>query len=247
MKEMGAIEHLTELRRRVVMMMMIVTISFVICYSFGHKISEFLLDPLRKSLSSGELGEIVYLGVADKVISQVQVALWSAIILSSPLWFYQIWQFIKPGLHFHEIKVIRPFMGVGFFLFCSGVAFGRFLVLPFVFAVLMTFGVDDVKAAISLKEYLVLSIKCLVLLGIMFQLPSAILILGLMGIATRKNLSRLRSYIYVLLALLSAFLTPPDPMTMVALWLPLVILFETGVLAVILVAEPYLKRKKALL
>ena len=241
---MKLVEHLAEMRRRIIAVVAIIFFSFVICYALGNKISEFLLSPLRKTLLDGKLGEVVYLGVLDKVVSQVQVAFWSGLILSSPLWFYQIWLFIRPALHSHEVKFIRPFMGIGFGLFCTGVAFGRFWVLPIVFAVLMKFGVEDVKAAINLKEYLVLATKTLLFLGLMFQLPSAILILGLMGIATRKNLRRLRSYIYVLLALFSAFLTPPDPMTMVALWIPLVLLFEVGTLAIILVAEPYLKRKE---
>ena len=242
MKEMNLSKHLDELRHRVIKIAIIIMFSFFICYGFGDPISEFLLNPLRTALASSDLGEIVYLGVLDKVISQIQVAFWTSLILSSPLWFYQIWKFVTPGLYEHERKVIRPFILVGLTLFCVGVLFGQYLVFPFVFETLMKFGVDNVKAAISIKEYLILASKILVLLGLIFQLPNILLILGFMGIVTKYNLKNKRHYIYVGLAFASALLTPPDPLTMLGLWLPLVLLFELGILGVALIVHPYLER-----
>ena len=240
---MDVTEHLNELRSRLLVIMAIVTVSFVICYALGEQISEILLAPLRKVLASPISGELVYLGVMDKVISQIQVAFWASLIFSSPLWFYQIWKFIKPGLHGYEIKVVRPFIIMGFFLFSAGIAFGHFLLFPFALTTLMKFGVTDIKATISLKEYLILAGKILVFLGLIFQLPNCLLILGFMGLVTKQSLQKMRSYIYVILAILSAILTPPDPMTMLGLWLPMVALFETGVLAIALIVHPYLKRQ----
>ena len=236
-------EHLDELRFRLIRIIVILTISFALCYAFGGSIQELLLTPLREALSTSITGEIVYLGVLDKVISQVQVAFWASLILSSPLWFYQLWKFVKPGLYRHEITVIRPFILVGFLLFCGGVAFGHFLVFPFALDTLMEFGVGNVKASISLKEYLVLTGKVLVFLGLMFQLPNILLILGFMGLVTKQSLQKMRCYIYVILAVLSSIMTPPDPMTMLGLWVPLVALFEIGVWAVALIVHPYLKRQ----
>ena len=236
-------EHLTELRSRLIRIVVIVTVSFAICYALGGPISEILLTPLRDVLTSGIPGEIVHLGVLDKIVSQVQIAFWSSLIVSSPLWFYQIWKFIKPGLHRHEVRVIRPFILAGFLLFCGGVAFGHFLVFPFALDTLLKFGVTNVKATIGLKEYLVLAGKVLVFLGLIFQLPNCLLVLGFMGLVTKQSLKKMRCYIYVLLAVLSAILTPPDPMTMLGLWLPLVTLFEIGILAVALIVHPYLERR----
>lgn len=236
-------EHLEELRNTLIKIVVILGGAFFICYGQGEYISEFLLMPLRESLSDGKMGKVVYLGLLDKVMSQLQVAFWTSIILSSPLWFYQLWKFVKPGLHEHEIKAVRPFLVVGFFFFCLGVSFGYFLVFPLTFETLLSFGVQNVEATISLKDYLVLASKVLVFLGLVFQLPNLLLILGFMGLVTKYSLREMRRYIYVGFAVLSAMLTPPDPYTMLGLWIPLVFLFEIGILAVALIVHPYLARQ----
>ena len=243
LKKMEMTEHLKELRSRLLGIIATVSISFVICYALGDRISEILLAPLREVLASHASGEIVYLGVMDKVISQIQIAFWASLFFSSPLWFYQIWKFIKPGLYQYEIKAIRPFVLVGFILFSAGITFGHFLLFPFVLATLVEFGITDVKATISLKEYLTLSGKVLIFLGLIFQFPNCLLILGFMGLVTKQSLQKMRCYIYVLLAILSAIMTPPDPMTMLGLWVPMVALFEIGILAMALIVHPYLKRQ----
>ena len=97
MKEMSLVEHLEELRTTLIRVMVIVLISFVLSYSFGEYISEILLRPLRSVLTDSGSGQIVYLGLLDKVISQLQLAFWSSAVLSSPLWFFfEIWRFLKP-------------------------------------------------------------------------------------------------------------------------------------------------------
>lgn len=242
MKEMSLTEHLEELRRTVVRVIVILALSFALSYSFGDVLSEILLSPLRSALDVGG-GKVVYLGLLDKVLSQLQVAFWTCVIISSPFWFFEVWRFIKPGLYAYEIKAVRPFILVGFLLFSLGVSFGYFIVFPFTFQTLLNFGVSNVEATLSLKDYLVLSSKVLVLLGILFQLPNVLLILGFMGVVTKQSLRKMRNYVYVGLAAASAVLTPPDPMTMMALWVPMVLLFELGIWAVAVIVHPYLARQ----
>ncbi len=239
---MSLTDHLEELRKIAIHCLIILAVSFFVCYGLGEHISEFLLSPLRDSLKSSS-GEIVYLGLLDKVLSQLQVAFWASLIVSSPLWFYQIWKFIKPGLYDYEIKAVRPFVLVGFFLFCLGVSFGYFIVFPLTFEMLLSFGVGDVQATISLKDHLILCIKVLVFLGIVFQLPNVLLILGFMGLVTKYSLREKRSYVYVGFAFVAAMVTPPDVVTMLGLWVPLVVLFELGILAVAMIVHPYLARQ----
>ena len=242
MKEMTLTEHLEELRKTLINVVIILALSFFVCYGYGEYIAEFLLYPLRNSLEGANAGQIVYLGLLDKVMSQLQVAFWTSIIISSPVWFYQVWKFVKPGLHSHEIKAVRPFLLIGSIFFCLGVCFGYFLVFPLTFETLLSFGVKNVQATISLKDYLVLSSKVLVFLGLVFQLPNILLILGFMGLVTKYSLREMRRYVYVGFAVLSAMLTPPDPYTMLGLWFPLVLLFELGILAVAVIVHPYLAR-----
>ncbi len=241
MREMPLTEHLTELRTRIIKIVFILLISFGVCYSIGEYLQEFLLIPLRSAL--GVEGKIVFLGLLDKVLAQFQLSFWCSIILSSPFWFSQLWFFIKPGLYPNEVKVIRPFIVFGFLLFCVGVAFGYYIVFPFTFSTILGFGVGNIEAMMSLRDYIVLSSKVLVFLGILFQLPNVLLIMGFMGIINSKKLSKARPYVLTGFAVLAALLTPPDPVTMLALWIPLTVLYEIGLLAVLLLVDPFQKKK----
>ena len=116
-------------------------------------------------------------------------------------------------------------------------------IFPFTFQTLLNFGVSEVQATIGLRDYLVLSSKVLVLLGFLFQLPNIMLILGFMGVVTKQSLRKMRRYIYVAFAVLSACLTPPDILTMMGLWLPMILLFEFGIWAVAFIVHPYLSRQ----
>ena len=191
----------------------------------------------------GVEGKVVFLGLLDKVLAQFQLAFWSSIIVSSPLWFREAWLFIRPGLYDKEAKVIRPFVFVGFLLFVAGVCFGYFIVFPNTFSIIMEFGVGDVEATISLRDYIVLSLKVLVFLGVLFQLPNIMLILGFMGLVDRKSLSNYRRYVIASFAVLSAILTPPDVITQLALLIPLITLYEIGLWSVALIVEPFRKKQ----
>lgn len=241
MKEMSLTDHLVELRNRLIKVAVIVVISFAVCYQFGDPLQEILLHPLRNAL--GSEGKVVFAGILDKVLTQFQLAFWSSLILSSPLWFTQIWFFIKPGLYEKEIKIIRPFIFLSFILFACGVAFGYFLVFPFTFKILIEWGaLDSIEAFISLKQYIVLTSKILMFLGVLFQLPNVLLILGFMGIVSGKKLLDMSRYVVTAFAVLSAMLTPPDPITMLTLWIPLVSLYFLGVGLVFVLVDPWHRR-----
>jgi sec-independent protein translocase protein TatC len=243
MKEMSLIEHLDELRTRLIRVLIILVVAFTVSYVISDDIALILLKPLREAM--GENGKIIYLGILDKLIAQFQLAFLAALIISAPLWFREAWLFIKPALYEHEVNAVRPFMWVGFVLFVLGVCFGYFVVFPFTFSTLLDLGVKDVEAYLNLKEYLILSVKVLVFLGLMFQLPNIMLILGFMEVVTKYTLKQYRRYVYVLFSVIAAVITPPDVLTMMIVWVPLIVLYEIGVLAVTFIVHPYLHRKYA--
>ena len=196
---------------------------------------------MRNSLHDTKSGMLVYHSIFEKAWVQVDVSIWWAIMISSPFWFHQIWIFIKPGLHKHEVRAVKPFMILGWVLFLSGMAFGYFIAFPFVFDFLSTVGAKDIQANINLRDYISTSSQILLFLGFIFQVPNILLILGFMGIVTKQSLRKMRRYIYVGLAIFAAIFSPPDVISMVAVWFPCCVLFEVGVLLVAWVVHPYLQ------
>jgi sec-independent protein translocase protein TatC len=242
MKEMTLMDHLEELRTRIIRIVVILVLSFGVCYNFASDVSEILLMPLRDAI--GHNGKVIFTGLFDKVLAEFQISFWSCIFLSSPLWFREVWLFIKPGLYEAEIKVIRPFIVVGFLLFLAGVAFGYFVLFPFTFKTLVNYGVSNVEAMLSLQDYLLLASKILVFLGILFQLPNIVLILGFMGLVTKYSLRSWRRYMAVIFAVIAAIVTPtPDGLTMMTVWVPMMLLYEVGIIAVAWIVHPYLAKK----
>jgi sec-independent protein translocase protein TatC len=242
MKEMTFMEHLNELRTRLIRVLIILVVSFGVCYFYSTQIQEFLLVPLRQAI--GHSGKVVFTGLLDKVLAELQIAFWSCVFLASPLWFREAWLFIRPGLYENEVKAIRPFIFVGFLLFIAGVSFGYYVIFPFTFKTLLSAGVSNVEAMLNLQDYLLLSSKVLVFLGLLFQLPNVIVILGFMGLVTKYSLRSMRRYLAVAFAVAAAIITPtPDILSMMCVWIPMMVLYEIGIVAVALIVHPYLRRK----
>lgn len=242
MKEMSFMEHLEELRTRLIRTLIILVVSFSFCYYYAAAISEFLLIPLREAI--GVEGKVVFTGLFDKVVAEIQIALWSSIFFASPLWFRELWLFIKPGLYDKEINAIRPFIFVGFLLFICGVAFGYYVVFPFTFKTVVSMGVQNVEAMLNVQDYLLLASKLLVGMGLLFQLPNVMLILGFMGLVTKYSLRSMRRYMAVGFAVAAAILTPStDVMSMMIVWVPMMVLYEIGILGVAWIVHPYLHKK----
>ena len=118
MKEMTFIEHLEELKKTVVRVVVILVVSFFVTYAFAGHISTFLLKPIKAALAETG-GTLIVTGLFDRILAELLVTFWSALILSSPLWFFEAWRFIRPGLYEQEVKVVRPFLFFGFLLFVA--------------------------------------------------------------------------------------------------------------------------------
>lgn len=162
-------------------------------------------------------------------------------MFSSPFWFYQVWSFIRPGLHEHEVRAVKPFMIIGWILFVCGMSL-VIMLLSLLCLISYQALMGDIRANINLRDYVSTSSQILVFCGFIFQVPNILLILGFMGIVTKQSLRALRRYIYVGLAVFAAIASPPDVISMLAVWIPCCALFEIGVLLVAWVVHPYLHR-----
>ncbi len=240
MKEMSFWDHVEELRSVLMRIVWIFIVTFLVTCAYVDEITEFLLIPLRKAITLNGGGSIVYHSIFEKAWVQVDVSLMWAIILSSPLWFYQVWKFVRPALHEHEARAVRPFMFLGWLLFIGGMVCG-YLILPFIINFLAKLGVAEVSANINLRDYVTTVSYMLLFLGAIFQFPNVIMILGFMGIVTKHTLRSFRRFVYVGLAVFAAVFSPPDAVSMLSIWLPLCLLYEFGILCVTFIVHPYLK------
>ncbi|MBF0363356.1 MAG: twin-arginine translocase subunit TatC [Oligoflexia bacterium] len=233
MNEFTFTEHLLELRSRLIKILAIIFSSSLLSFFIGEKIISALLHPLLKNLSATTQtsGKVVYLGIFDKLSTQFQIALYFSIIVTSPLWLYQIWQFIKPALKSNELKIARYFLLFSIILFFSGIFFAYFLAVPLLISACLNFGLLNIEANINLSDYVLLVCKILILSGLLFQLPNVTLLLGLLGIVTTSTLRSKRRHIYFILSVIAAIITPPDVISMVLTLVPMVLLYELGIIA----------------
>ena len=218
-------EHLTELRDRIIKILLVLTGGFAVSYFFSGDILSLISEPIRPYLSATE-GKLIFITPFEKFFSYLRVSLFSGIVLSSPFWIYQIWKFIAPGLYKKEKKWSVLFVGSSVLLFLSGVLFVYFVVYPFSFRFLLNFGGENEAPYISLKPYLSFFLRTAFVFGLVFEMPILLFALLKLKIVTVEQLTKSRPYVVVFIAFLSAIITPPDIFSMLFMMLPLYLLFE---------------------
>ena len=222
-------DHLEELRYRLIRSTWAVLIATVVCWAFSEQIFNIVRAPIAPFLDAGGL---IFTNPMDKFLAHVKVSLLSGVIIACPIWLYQAWMFVAPGLYSHERKYSMVFIGAGTTLFLCGVFFVYFLVLPMAFHFLLTFGGTTDKPMITIKEYMSFFITMTLVFGAAFELPLVITILGALGIVDQKFLREKRRYAIVILAVLSAIITPPDILSMLMLLVPMYLLYELSIILV---------------
>lgn len=222
-------EHLKELRKRLMISCWAVGACFVASYNFSQDIFTLLTMPLVKVMP--EQSSMIFTGLAEGFFTYLKVSFLTGILLASPVIFYQIWAFISPGLYSHEKKYIFPFTFFSVIFFVGGALFGYFVVFPFAFEFFMSFNNEQITALPSLKEYLAFSTKLLIAFGMAFELPIFIFFLAKLGIVTVEGLTKNRKYFLVGAFIAAAILTPPDVITQILMAIPLMLLYELGIIA----------------
>ena len=220
--------HLEELRKRLVKCAIAVGACFIIGYIFAERLFQLLIAPLKAVMPEGD--KLIFTNLPEMFFAYIKVAFVAALLAAAPVIFYQLWQFIAPGLYRTEKKYVIPFVIASTILFVGGSLFGYFVVFPFGFKFFIGFSNEYVKALPSVKQYFSFSIKLLFAFGLVFELPVVIFFLTKIGIVTPKLLREKRKYAILLTFVMAAILTPPDVVTQCMMAGPLIILYEIGIL-----------------
>ena len=226
------LEHLIELRRRLLWCLATLVVTFFICFAFAKDIFAVLVQPLLKAWQ----GKLIYTDIFEAFFTQVKVSLFAAIMLSFPVLATQVWRFVAPGLYAKEKNAFLPFLLLTPLFFAAGACFAYFVAMPWALHFLLSYqgniGGIQQEALPGVGNYLTFVTRFLFGFGAAFLLPILLMILERAGIVTREQLAKSRRYAIVGAAAVAAVLTPPDVVSMLLLLVPLYGLYELAILAI---------------
>ncbi len=227
-QELSFLEHLVELRSRLLKASAAVLVILVILLPFARKIYATLAAPLTAVLP--ENSSMIAIDVASPFLTPFKMALLLSLILAIPFVLYQIWAFVAPALYREEKKLARPLLYTSVALFYLGCAFAYFLVFPLVFGFFTRVAPEGVQVMTDISKYLDFVMTLFLAFGIAFEVPIATIILVATGVTTVEKLSKMRGYVLVGAFAIGMLLTPPDVISQTLLALPMWVLFEIGLL-----------------
>jgi sec-independent protein translocase protein TatC len=238
-KPMPLIEHLLELRTRLLWSLGAFIIAFAVCYYFSTQIYGFLARPLADILQHQGGGErrMIFTALYEAFFTYLKVAFFGAVFVSFPVWATQLWLFIAPGLYRSEKKAIWPFLVASPVLFILGAALAYYFIFPLAWKFFISFetppgtGALPVQLEAKVSEYLSLVMHMILAFGAAFQMPVALTLMAKVGIVSAAGLKKGRRYAIVGMFVVAAVITPPDIISQVGLAVPLILLYEISILA----------------
>ncbi len=222
------ISHLIELRSRIVKAAAVVLVVFLCLMPFAAHIFDVLAAPMIHALPVGS--KMIATGVITPFLIPIKVTMMVAVLIALPWVLYQLWAFVAPGLYAHEKRLIAPLVVSSSVLFVTGVAFCYFFVFGVVFPFINNFAPKSVSVAPDIDSYVDFVLTMFVAFGVTFEVPVIVIVLVRMGLVPLAKLKQIRPYVVVGAFVIAAVVTPPDIMSQLLLAVPLVLLYEVGLL-----------------
>ena len=231
------ISHLVELRDRLMRTLIAVLVAFALLWFWpGYgALYDFLAQPLIQTLPAGS--KMIATGVITPFLIPLKVGLMAAFLLVLPFVLYQAWAFVAPGLYSHEKKLVLPLVVSSTVLFFIGVAFCYYIVFGQVFRFIASFAPASITPAPDIEQYLSFVLTMFLAFGVAFEVPVALIVLVRMGVVTTQQLRDFRGYFVVCASIAAAVVTPPDVVSMLALLIPMCLLYEAGIIAASLLSS----------
>ncbi|QBG36233.1 twin-arginine translocase subunit TatC [Litorilituus sediminis] len=221
-------DHLLELRNRLLRSVVGVLVVFCSLAYFAQDIYQYLAQPLLSTMPSG--AQMIATDVASPFFAPFKLTIVLSIFIAMPYILYQVWSFVAPGLYKNEKRLVAPLMFGSTLLFYSGIAFAYFVVFPVVFAFFTSVAPEGVVIATDISSYLDFVLKLFFAFGVAFEIPIAIILMCWTGITSPNSLRAKRPYIVVGAFVVGMLLTPPDVISQSMLAIPMLLLFELGII-----------------
>lgn len=248
--QMPLLDHLVELRRRLIYSVISFLACFLVAFYFADPLFNFLVQPLTDLWQGQESRRLIYTALHEKFFTEIKVAFFAGAFMAFPLISNQIWLFVAPGLYRHEKGAFLPFLIATPFLFLAGAAFVYYFVLPVAWTFFASFeqAGNEGTLAIALEpkvdQYLSLVMRLIFAFGISFELPVLLTLLARVGLATSEGMRKKRRYAVVGAFVAAAVLTPPDPLSQIGLALPIIFLYEVSIWCARLVEKKRAEREQ---